>query len=183
MLQVFAYLISLSLHPLTSALQPSSPYLQFQRRSNATQIPYGFDGNPDTYGVGIRLGYYTQVLSVWAANLWVPREAHFLHSVNILFVIAIIFGIGYLFCDPANIYAVKPYMLLQISYSIAYTGTKDFQEVFICHRLMRDLSFLGVNGYSFYFWWGGADKMMPTPGPQGRALQRGSSPNMTFMVG
>jgi hypothetical protein len=55
---------SLSSHPLTSALQPSSPYLEFQRRSNATQIPYGFDGNPDTYGVGIRLGYYTQALSV-----------------------------------------------------------------------------------------------------------------------
>ena len=141
MLQVFAYLISLSLHPLTSALQPSSPYLKFQRRSNTTQIPYGFDGNLDTCGVGIRLGYYTQVLSVWAANLWVPREAHFLHSVNILFVIAIIIGIGYLSRDPTNIYAVEPYMLLQISYSIAYTGTKDFQEVSICHRLMRGISF------------------------------------------
>jgi len=58
-------------------------------------------------------------------------------------------------------------MLLQISYSIAYIGTKDFQEISISHRLMRDLSFLGLDGYSFYFWWGGVDKMMPTPGPQG----------------
>ena len=58
-------------------------------------------------------------------------------------------------------------MLLQISYSIAYIGTKDFQEISISHRFMRDLSFLGLDGYSFYFWWGGVDKMMPTPGPQG----------------
>lgn len=60
--------------------------------------------------MGIRLGYYTQALSVWAANLWVPREAHFLHSVNILFIIAMIIGIGYLSHDPGNIYAIANFI-------------------------------------------------------------------------
>ncbi|KAF2804586.1 uncharacterized protein BDZ99DRAFT_502455 [Mytilinidion resinicola] len=118
--------------------------------------PTGFPGNPDIYGLGHprRLLHPSPLPS-------------FLDNINVLFIIAMLIGIGFVSRDPATTYAVEPYMLLQITYCIAYVGTNEFRSADASYWVLRDLSFLGLDGYSFYFWWSGLDQMMPTPGPEG----------------
>ena len=136
---------------------------------------YGFVGNADVYGVGIRAGYYTQAFAVWGANFFVPHEAPFLHSVNILFMIAMLVGLIFLVGDPENTWAVEPFMLLNITYSIAWIGT-SFPgwlkenlpwEGTLKEDWVRNLSFMGLDGFAVWYWFVGLPKMKPTIGDLG----------------
>ncbi|KAF2098397.1 hypothetical protein NA57DRAFT_77190 [Rhizodiscina lignyota] len=135
---------------------------------------YGFQGNQDIYGVGIRAGYYTQAFAVWTANFFVPHEAPFLHSVNIMFMIAMLVGLVFLVDDPENTWAVEPFMLLNITYSIAWIGTcspvlSDALpwESTLKDGLVRQVSFLGLDGFAAWYWFIGLPKMKPTVGDLG----------------
>lgn len=135
---------------------------------------YGFQGNQDIYGVGIRAGYYTQAFAVWGANFFVPHEAPFLHSVNILFMIAMLVGLIFLVDDPATTWAVEPFMLLNITYSMAYIGTGNPisseelpWELNLIRNLVRQLSFMGLDGFAAWYWFVGLPKMKPTVGDLG----------------
>ncbi|OCK74964.1 hypothetical protein K432DRAFT_386487 [Lepidopterella palustris CBS 459.81] len=143
---------------------------------------YGFNGNQDVYGIGIRVGYYTQALSVWAANRFLPEEAPFLQSVNILFMTAMILGIAFLCREPSNTYAVEPFLLIQITYLVAYIGTNTHGRSLRCsndHRpdgfpwaapvkaqLMQGICFIGLDAFSIWFWFVGMDQMKQTMTPK-----------------
>lgn len=138
---------------------------------------YGFQGNQDIYGVGIRAGYYTQAFSVWAANFFVPHEASFLHSVNMLFMIAMLVGLIFLVADPANTWAVEPFMLLNITYSIAWVGTGSPinhdhlpWEDGIKDGLVRQLSFVALDSFALWYWFVGLPQMKRTVGDLGTVV-------------
>ena len=130
----------------------------------------GFAGNPDVYGIGIRIGYYTQAIAVWFANYFHFREAKVLRSVNNLFLIALtIVGLVYIY-DARKIYAVEAFLLLYIGTTMAILSMLDgtrFTSRFINasnERLIAKI-LISIMGQAFlvYFWWTGLNIMRPTP--------------------
>ncbi|OCL13175.1 hypothetical protein AOQ84DRAFT_372416 [Glonium stellatum] len=142
---------------------------------------YGFDGNQDVYGLGIRIGYYTQALSVWAANRFVPGEAPFLQSVNILFMAAMIFGTAFLCWDTSSTHAVEPFLLIQITYLVAYIGTNMYGVSLrrqdgqrkesltwtapVKSQLMQGVCFIGLDAFSIWYWFVGINQMKKSSTP------------------
>jgi len=147
---------------------------------------YGFNGNQDVYGLGIRIGYYTQALSVWAANRFVPGEAPYLQSVNILFMVAMIFGTAFLCRDTSSTYAVEPFLLIQITYLVAYIGTNMYGVSLrrqdgqrkdslpwvapVKFQLMQGVCFIALDAFSIWYWFVGINQMKRTPTPNNQTM-------------
>jgi hypothetical protein len=133
---------------------------------------HGFKGKTDIYGIGIRVGYYTQAASLWVANLFAPHDAPFLQTVTQLFLISILVGVCQLSAihDSTNItYAVEPFMLMQIAYNTAGMGTFGYPtpELLVwernySQRLVSWLIMLGLHCYDIWFWWIGRLILKPT---------------------
>jgi hypothetical protein len=68
---------------------------------------------------GIRIGYYTQAASLWVANLWAPHEAPYLHTLTLLYLVALLVGVSVLSATPEITYAIEPFMLMQVAYDVS----------------------------------------------------------------
>ncbi|MCJ1264462.1 Mucin-2 [Lobaria immixta] len=135
---------------------------------NSTQC--GFDGNPDIYGAGIRIGYYTQILSIWIANYFVLSESKSLRSVNILFMLALFIGTAWQSRRPSRIYAIEAFLLIQLLCATWYIGvleksrySKKYWRFSPARLIFRNLTLMGLLAYNVWFWWNGLDLMSPTP--------------------
>jgi hypothetical protein len=133
-------------------------------RGPATPQVIGFNGNPDLYGIGIRLGYYTQALSLWIANFLVPHEAPFLQTTSTLFMLALFLGMCFLSWKPDGCYGIEVYLLMHISYATARIGTGTYREFSRTHMIVRDLVLFAIAVYALWFWYAGIDTMNVTPG-------------------
>jgi len=130
----------------------------------------GFAGNADIYGIGIRIGYYTQALAVWFANYFHFREAKVLRSVNNLFLIALTI-VGLITLNNAReVYAVEAFLLLYLGITIAVISMLDstrFTSRYMetSNERMVAKMFIYITGqiFSVYFWWTALDRMRPTP--------------------
>ena len=130
----------------------------------------GFSGNPDIYGIGIRIGYYSQALAVWFANYFHYREANGLRSVNNLFLFALtIVGLIYVH-NARQTYAVEAFLLLYIAVVIAVVSllettrfTSRYMKVSRDRMLVQSIIFYGGFIFAIFFWWKGLDEMRPTP--------------------
>ena len=49
-----------------------------------------FAGTSDVFGIGIRIGYYSQVLAIWFSNYFYNREISSLRATNTLFLVAVV---------------------------------------------------------------------------------------------
>ena len=67
----------------------------------------GFEGNPDIYGIGIRVGFYTQALAAWYANYFLASEARSLRSVNLIFLFALAVCLLVYSANPSEKQAVE----------------------------------------------------------------------------
>lgn len=121
---------------------------------------HGFQGNPDLYGIGIRVGYYTQAASLWVANLFAPRAAPFLQTVTQLFIISIIVGICQLSADRTSTHAVEPFMLMQIAYNTSFMGIYGYPTPHLLRwerqygqRLIADVLSLALHSYDLWYWY------------------------------
>ncbi|KAL9068089.1 MAG: hypothetical protein Q9161_006442 [Pseudevernia consocians] len=140
---------------------------------NGTQTsPYycGFTGNSDLYGIGIRLGYYTQALSVWFANYFVLSEAKVLRSVNLLFLLALFIALAWLSHQSQQTYAIEVFLLLRLLFATWYVGVVDRSRFSkkhgkkrTGHIVVRECALLGMLSYSVWFAWIGLDRMEKTP--------------------
>lgn len=138
----------------------------------------GFVGDADIYGIGIRIGYYTQVLAVWFANFFLLSEAKSLRAVNNLFLFALtVAGSIYAYNAPTT-HAVEAFLLLQIFICIGLVSIMDATRYNIRYirrseqRLL--LRVIVINGglvFNILFWWKGLDIMKPTPCERGRSAQ------------
>lgn len=149
--------------------KPSLP--ESQLNGTQTSANYcGFTGNPDLYGIGIRLGYYTQALSVWFANYFVFSEAKVLRSVNLLFLLALFIALAWLSRRSQQTYAIEVFLLLRLLFATWYVGVVDRSRFSKKHGkkrtvqiVVRECALLGMLSYSVWFAWIGLDRMEKTP--------------------
>ena len=130
----------------------------------------GFGGNPDVYGIGIRIGYYTQALAVWFSNYFFYREATVLRAANHLFLIALVI-VGFIYTYKARTtYVIEAFLLLQIGLCIAFVSIMENSR--FSSRYMRTsgqrlaVRTVIMNAgllFNVCFWWRGLDVMLPTP--------------------
>ena len=130
----------------------------------------GFQGNSDVFGLGIRIGYYSQIFAVWFSNYFYFREAKVLRAVNNLFLLALIVaGFVYIFNAPST-YAVEAFLLLQIGLFVGVVGITEgtrystaFREVSRERLILRILIMLFGAFLNVLFWWKGLNVLIPTP--------------------
>jgi hypothetical protein len=124
----------------------------------------GFNGNPDLYGLGIRLGYYTQALALCLANFIAPREARFLQTTSTMFMLAVIACVTYLSSNPTQIFAVEIYLLVHIAHMAARLGVYHYRHFSRTHLIIRDITWVIFEAFSLWFWFFALDYLKPTPG-------------------
>jgi hypothetical protein len=72
-------------------------------------------GNPDVYGLGIRIGIYTQVISTLITNHCLPHELSSTWIANIIFVSALILAlIKSIIGQSSDFFVVEGFVLLQL---------------------------------------------------------------------
>ena len=139
-------------------------------RSDNQPMACGFDGNPDVYGIGIRIGYYTQALAVWFSNYFFYREARVLRAANHLFLVALVI-VGFIYTYRARTtYVIEAFLLLQIGLCIAFVSIMEnsrFSSKYMrtsVQRLALRTVIMNVGLlFNICFWWRGLDVMLPTP--------------------
>lgn len=149
--------------------EPTVPKSQLNG-THANTNHCGFTGDSDLYGIGIRLGYYTQALSVWFANYFVLSEAKVLRSMNLLFLVALFIALVWLSHQSQKTYAVEIFLLLRLLFATWYVGVLDrsrFSKKHGRQRIMRvvvrECALLGMLSYTVWFTWIGLDQMEKTP--------------------
>ncbi|CAF9937262.1 MAG: hypothetical protein HETSPECPRED_010611 [Heterodermia speciosa] len=130
----------------------------------------GFAGNADIYGIGIRIGYYTQALATWFANFFHYREAQVLRAVNNLFLVALLIAGSVYAARAQEVYAVESFLLLLIGMVISFVGvmrTTRYSTRYLRSCQDRLLSRTVITNamliLNILFWWRGLDVMRPTP--------------------
>ena len=130
-----------------------------------------FVGNSDVFGVGIRIGYYAQVLAIWFSNYFYQHEVKALRATNNLFLLAaIVVGFIY-FGNAAQTHAVEAFLLLQIGLTVALVGIQEatplqsskYRSVSDERLLLRIGIFAFGGVFNALFWWKGLDVMLATP--------------------
>jgi hypothetical protein len=136
-----------------------------------TNSTCGFEGNNEIYGIGIRIGIYSQILAVWFANYFLFSEAHVLRdSLSIFSVALLIFTLIYS-TNPSDIYAIEAFVLLQIlpwSCMMGVRAKSSYSKAcFSRESLIRKAVYEVVNLVNVclhvWFWWAGVGKMKKTP--------------------
>ena len=130
----------------------------------------GFQGNADIYGIGIRIGYYTQALAVWFSNYFHYGEAKGLRAVNNIFLLALLVAATIYFADARSTYVIEAFLMLQIGLVIGLVGITElsrFSSKYIKNSKDRMISrmFIIMAGglFNVCFWWWGLDAMLSTP--------------------
>ncbi|XDG03685.1 hypothetical protein ABKA04_003300 [Annulohypoxylon sp. FPYF3050] len=85
------------------------------------------EGNPDFYGLGIRIGVYLQWVTAWVSLLVDPLSAQSVYDVNSVFVFAILVATMIaIFADSPTIEPVETYIMLQFSLGFFVTTLSTF---------------------------------------------------------
>jgi len=130
----------------------------------------GFAGNTDIYGIGIRIGYYTQALAVWFSNYFLYREVQGLRAVNNLFLLALCIAATIYFANASTTRAVEAFLMLQIGLVIGLVGITErsrFSSKYVKNSkeriILRMVIIMAGGLFNVCFWWRELDVMLPTP--------------------
>ncbi|KAI2467280.1 hypothetical protein F4781DRAFT_315741 [Annulohypoxylon bovei var. microspora] len=84
-------------------------------------------GNPDFYGLGIRIGVYLQWVTAWVSLLVDPLSAQSVYDVNSVFVFAILVATMIAtFADSPTLEPVETYIMLQFALGFFVTTLSTF---------------------------------------------------------
>lgn len=119
------FILTLALFLLTASpvLAASTPKLQSHQPTKRSATPseasapgscgVGFEGDQDTYGLGIRIGLYLQWITSSIAYNFVPAEAVTMRGVNNSFQLAMFAGLLFVTVTKgSDLYAVEGYLIL-----------------------------------------------------------------------
>ena len=152
-------------------LEPRHPFLRLTRSQQVSgSEKCNLPGNSDLYGLGIRLGYYTQALAAWIANFFVLSESKALRPVNTLFMFAMFVALVWISHDPSQTHAIEAFLLLQLLLTIWFVGAKEKSRWSgknwgsgLVRMVVREGSAMGILTYNLWFWWRGLDDFQETP--------------------
>lgn len=132
-------------------------------------------GNPDLYGLGIRIGFYSQLVATCFANTFIPSETRGAQTVNLWFQFSLFVGLIFQAArEGTDFYAVESYIVVILLSGVVFT---TFSYFFIYLAISRDddkngifggavftmICFIvllaGLHSYSLWFWWRGMDRM------------------------
>ncbi|OAL52525.1 hypothetical protein IQ07DRAFT_671033 [Pyrenochaeta sp. DS3sAY3a] len=131
----------------------------------------GFEGNNDIYGIGIRIGIYSQILAVWFANHFLLSEAQVLRDTVSIFSVAILIVSLIFAAEPSNIFAVEGFVIIHIlnwscimGVRVKTSYTKGlFTNGSMLRRVTCEIIYMISRCLTVWFWWSGLDRMQPTP--------------------
>ncbi|KAG8958725.1 hypothetical protein FRC00_002367 [Tulasnella sp. 408] len=150
---LLAYLLVLStlavVHALPS-LPPAFSSLSLpQRRADPEPQSCGFDGDSNTYGLGIRLGLYLQWLSTAFCTLLISSSAEEyknMKGVNLCFQASVFGGLLYVtFTDgrtlgSGQLYAVEVWIMLLLSTGGFSSSLMDFKNPkYLVHNICKQV--------------------------------------------
>lgn len=126
----------------------------------------GFEGNPDLYGLGIRLGVYLQWLSGLIVYLWYPEGRDDITEPYLIFLIAVCIAALVQTAKPESTFAVEILILIFIVFGGFYTVLSIGLRERYRRRIKRvefnpfyyvaSVSLLaGVSTYCSWFWLSG----------------------------
>ncbi|MCJ1412124.1 hypothetical protein MMC19_006216 [Ptychographa xylographoides] len=146
------------------------PAILISQRQASAETQCEFQGNPDLYGLGIRVGYYTQAFASWLGNFFVLQESKSLRPMNTLFMFAMFLGLVWISHTPDQTYAIEAFLLLQLLLTTWFVGVKDrsrwslrYWKYDPMRSAIREISVIAILIYNVWFWWFGLDSFSQTP--------------------
>lgn len=128
----------------------------------ATNEPCHFGGNSDIYGIGVRIGLYSQWVATLLVTLFNPEDEEMFRILNLIIQSSVFLGIAQQSSSETN--AVEPIIVLFLMCgslsSLTGDGMSNFSHV---SGVFRTLFYTALSAYGCWFWFEGLDKMM-TPG-------------------
>ena len=125
----------------------------------------GFPGNPDIYGLGIRLGLYLLWTSTILTYELLADEVSSAVDTNVVFFLSVGVATVVLSSQSPHPYIEEIFVLLSIFfggfYSLAFPSKADSFSVW--GLMLRGYLLLAMSGYSVWFWFRGIGRMNTQP--------------------
>ncbi|KAF2181100.1 hypothetical protein K469DRAFT_265222 [Zopfia rhizophila CBS 207.26] len=171
----FAFSSFTQAHPFSASRLPSPDLSHLVQTTNlappinSSNFPRsetcGFEGNPDVYGPGIRIGIYTQTIAVWITKYFLLSQAHVLRDSITIFSIALL-SVSIIFAVRApTVYTVEFFIVLQILSWSCLTGVRSrssYARQTFRNRSVRvgltEMFNMGALILHTWFWFYGMDK-------------------------
>jgi hypothetical protein len=121
-----------------------------------------FEGNSDIYGVGVRIGLYSQWVATLLVTLFCPEDEETFRIVNLIIQSSVFLGICQQSSSETN--PVEPIIVLFLMCGSLSSLTGDGMSYFgHVSGVFRSLFYAALSAYGCWFWFEGLDNMM-TPG-------------------
>jgi hypothetical protein len=119
----------------------------------------GFLGNSDIYGVGVRIGLYTQWIATLLVTLFSPEEEETFRVVNLTIQSSIFLGIAVQSAMETN--PVEPIIVLFLMCGALSSLTGDgISNSTHVSGMFRGLFYTALSAYGVWYWFEGLDQMM-----------------------
>lgn len=170
-LLVLSTLAAVHALPSSSPSSLSSPFRQ--RRADPVLEPCGFDGDDNTYGLGIRLGLYFQWLSTMLSNfigIVKPEEAKSMKGVNLCFQASVFGGLLYVTItrgttqNAGQLYAAEIWVILCLCLGGVLTISPEPKDrAYVIHDVCQQALNVAMASYTLWFIFTGMDQMAHPP--------------------
>lgn len=121
-----------------------------------------FRGNSDIYGIGVRIGLYSQWVATLLVTIFSPEDEETFRIVNLIIQSSVFLGIAQQSSSETN--AVEPIIVLFLMCGSLSSLTGDGMSYFShVSGVFRISFYMALSAYGCWFWFIGLDKMM-TPG-------------------
>jgi hypothetical protein len=129
------------------------------------QNPCDIPGDPDTYGLGVRLGTYLQWVATYISTTAALDAAATIRSANTLFLLANLIGLFVLTFHRETVYAVEPLIVIFIVFGAAWILVLVVFDIKsgINEAILRVVLYSILVGYMVWYFWVGIDGMTPSP--------------------
>lgn len=159
----YIFIVVLSLSPLLALATPTLKS-NVEKRERC-----GFDGDDNTYGLGIRIGIYLQWITTSIAYNFLPKEAGTMRGINNCFQAAMFAGLLFVTITRGpELYAVEAFMMLTFCMGGVCSGDSDTPSyssygATVMGSLIRFSLGMGFCAYGVWFTFKGMDNMKHPP--------------------